>query len=111
MIINLLPACTASPEDRLSKKEQILGTWYLSEWDNLYHKLYFQDSTHLAIDTRLDTMFFYQYELKNDTLFLFGKKGERITFNLIRKLSPDSLIFESLLDKADIQRYSREGKE
>jgi hypothetical protein len=56
-------------------------------------------------------MFFYQYELKNDTLFLFGKKGERITFNLIRKLSPDSLIFESLLDKADIQRYSREGKE
>ena len=82
------------------------GTWYLNEWD-LYNRIYFQDSIHVALDSHIDTMYFYNYELKNDTLFLFDDHGRTITYSIILKLTEDSLVFAGLLDKPDIQRYSR----
>jgi hypothetical protein len=105
-VINLT-SCLPPNDDKQANAEKLLGTWYLNEQD-LYNKIYFQDSMHLALDTHLDTMFFFTYQLKNDTLLLFDKKGKLHNYNIIQKLTADSLIFKNLLDKEDIQRYSRQ---
>ncbi|MCU0445961.1 MAG: hypothetical protein MUE85_13710 [Microscillaceae bacterium] len=102
-------ACLPPTDHQTPQAQKLLGTWYLNEND-LYNKIYFQDSSHVAFDTHLDTMFFYTYRLQNDTLLLFDKKGQLHNYNIIQKLSVDSLIFNNLLDKEGIQRYSRQEK-
>jgi hypothetical protein len=104
-LINLM-SCLPPTDYTQTRTEKLLGTWYLNEQD-LYNKIYVQDSMHIAFDTHLDTMFFYTYQLKNDTLLLFDKKGKLHNYNIIQKLTPDSLIFKNLLDKDGVQRYSR----
>ncbi len=89
---------------------QLEGAWYLNQ-PGLYHTIYFQDSTHLALDTHIDTIFFFSYQIHSDTLFLYGEYETFINYNIIQKLTRDSLIFENLLDKEGIQRYAREKQE
>lgn len=107
-------ACRHTPSEHQQgkvpfSKSQLIGTWYLNEWD-LYRIIYIQDSMHLVIDNHIDTLFFYDYALKNDTLVLMGKYGTIVNYNKILKLTSDSLIFENFLDKAGVQRYSRKAK-
>ena len=84
----------------------LLGTWYAQE-KGLYHTLYIQDSTHIGLDTHIDTTFFYRYSLVGDSLAFYKRNGELINYNRILQISPDTLVFESILDRAEILRYSR----
>ncbi len=107
-------ACQRTSQERQQakitfSKSQLIGTWYLNQWD-LYKTLYIQDSMHMVIDNHIDTLFFYEYDLKNDTLVLMEKYGKVVNYNKILQLNSDSLIFENFLDKAGIQRYSRKAK-
>ena len=109
LIIGIIYACRpvskSEPEEILGL-DLLEGTWYLNK-EELYRRILFQDSTHLALDTHIDTMFFYTYSLEGDTLCLYDDYGELINHNIILKLDKDSLIFANLLDKVGIQRYSR----
>lgn len=84
----------------------LLGTWYARE-KGLYHTLYVQDSTHIGLDTHIDTTFFYKYELIGDSVAFYKANGELINYNRILHMTADTLIFESILDRAEILRYSR----
>ncbi|GAB4395798.1 MAG: hypothetical protein OHK0053_06590 [Microscillaceae bacterium] len=84
----------------------LIGTWQSGESD-LYHTLYFQDSLHLVLDSHLDTLFYYTYRLRGDSLWLYREYGRPLTYCLILKLSPDSLVFAQLLDRAGPIRYGR----
>lgn len=101
-------ACSPITKQKDKQVEQIFleGTWYLNA-EELYHKIYFQDSIHIGLDTHIDTIFFYTYKLQGDTLSLYDDYGDLVNHNIILKLSRDSLIFENLLDKVGVQRYVR----
>ncbi|TAE19088.1 MAG: hypothetical protein EAZ95_02625 [Bacteroidetes bacterium] len=102
----LFLAC--SPPQRSSDRrlDMIHGTWYASH-KGLYHTLYFQDSTHIGLDTHIDTTFFYDYKIIGDSLALYKPHGELLNYNPILKLTPDTLVFEYLLDRGKIACYSR----
>jgi hypothetical protein len=112
-LVGLLSLYACLPADSQQQKDfkpaQLEGTWYLNRAD-LYHTLHFQDSANVALDSHIDTMFFYQYRLHKDTMFLYEKDGKPINYNIILKLTTDSLVFENLLDNAGIQRYSKVKK-
>ncbi len=100
----------ALPAVAAIKSDELIGTWYSNEWD-LYHTIYVQDSTHLVIENHIDTLFFYDYALRRDTLFIYKKYGQLVSYHPILRLTKDSLIFDGFLDKPAIQRYSRTKKE
>ena len=105
-------SCTLPKENKnnaVDLKNKIIGTWYLNEWD-LYNKIYVQDSTHIIFDNHIDTLYVFTYQIKGDTLFLYKRHGELVNYNIIQKLTNDSLVFENLLDKQGIQKYSRVEK-
>ncbi len=109
-----LNACKRPSPDRQQvkitfPKSQLIGTWHLNEWD-LYRILYIQDSTHIVIDNHIDTLFYYEYDLRHDTLVLMEKHEKIVNYNKILKLTSDSLVFGNFLDKEGIQRYSRKAK-
>jgi len=85
------------------------GTWFAKKHD-LYHTIYIQDSTHIGLDTHIDTVFFYEYKLIGDSLALYKPHGELVNYNRILQLTPDTLVFETLLDKAEIIGYSRKRR-
>lgn len=84
----------------------LLGTWYAKDY-NLYHTLYVQDSAHIGLDTHIDTLFFYEYRLLGDCLALYKPHGELVNYNRILQLTPDTLVFDALLDRGEIIGYSR----
>ena len=99
-------ACMPSQNRSETRSDMLLGTWYAKDV-NLYHTLYVQDSTHIGLDTHIDTTFFYAYKLVGDSLALYKPHGELLNYNHILQLTTDTLVFESLLDRAEILGYSR----
>lgn len=93
-------------EEAALDRNLIIGTWKRAEWD-LYHTLYFQDSIHIGLDTHIDTIFFLEYEIKKNELLLYDKNQQLIKSQKILKLSSDSLVLESLLDKPQRMAYAR----
>ena len=101
-------ACTPSKKD--TNHGKIVGTWYANE-ANLYHTLYFQDSLHLALDTHIDTTFFYEYHFIGDSALAICKKyAQVISRHKILKLDQDSLVLQGLLDRGDTLRYGKARK-
>jgi hypothetical protein len=86
-------------------KSKLTGTWYLSENKINYPSLTFHK--HYAVLTsRGDTVYNYKYFLQGNDLVLvdmFDKKFK----NAIVALDADSLIFETLLENKEVQRYYR----
>lgn len=103
-------ACT--PEPPLNKQQARLGmfggTWYSRE-KGLYHTLYVQDSSHIGLDTHMDTVLFFAYKIVGDSLALYHKHGKLINYNRILKLTDDTLVFESLLDRGEPLGYSKKA--
>jgi hypothetical protein len=105
--LSLFLSCySATSSNRYTDLQLLQGTWYGEEKD-LYHTIYFQDSTHIVLDSHIDTLFNYEYKLVGSSLYLYKAHGELLNSNRILKLTSDSLIFENLIDKEGIQRYAR----
>lgn len=98
--------CKLPDPQELNRKPKLLGTWKANH-DGLYHTLYVQDSIHIALDTHLDTVFFFEYQKHGDSLLLKRSHGRPLAGHRILKLDWDSLILDGLLDRAGIQRYRR----
>ncbi len=101
-------ACTPRTDKGQARKNMLIGTWY-AEKKGLYHTLYVQDTAHIGLDTHIDTTLFYEYRLLGDSLALYKPHGELINYNKILQLTPDTLVFESLLDRAEVLGYSKKS--
>lgn len=106
LMTGLLFSCSPPQNQRTNRLEMLAGTWYAKDY-NLYHTIYVQDSTHIALDTHIDTTFFYEYKLLGDTLALYKPHGELVNHNRILLLTADTLVLEALLDRDEILAYSR----
>jgi hypothetical protein len=105
LVLGLL-ACLPPRNPRNLRLEMLQGTWYAPK-KGLYHTIYVQDSTHIAFDTHIDTVFFYEYKIEGDSLALYKPHGEFVNHNRILLLSYDSLVFDNLLDTGDRLYYTR----
>lgn len=104
--LSALEGCKLPSPEELNRKPELRGTWEAPH-HGLYHTLYVQDSIHIAVDTHLDTVFFYEYLHTGDTLQLLRSHGRHLATHRILKLDWDSLILDGLLDRPGIQRYRR----
>lgn len=89
--------------------DDIKGKWYLNKW-TMYHTLSFANTT-VFVDNHIDSVFYSNYSLNNDTLIL--KENDRtIRYkNRIIAISKDTLIIKSLGIGADTLHYSRTKRE
>ena len=87
----------------------IQGKWYLNKW-TMYHTLSFEDTT-VFVDNHIDSVFYSNYSLHNDTLIL-QDNDRTITYrNKIIALTKDTLIIRSFGSGADTLGYSRTKRE
>jgi len=100
-----LISCTHAEKTEKIQADKIAGSWYLNQWD-LYNKLYFDKDSIAVFDSHIDTLYRFIYEVKLNDLILRDANGN-ISHNTILELKSDTLIFKNLLDKKNIQRYSR----
>ncbi|MBA4260084.1 MAG: hypothetical protein C0446_13045 [Chitinophaga sp.] len=83
--------------------DDIKGKWYLNKW-TMYLTLSFADTT-VFVDNHIDSVFYSNYSLHNDTLIL--KDNDRtITYkNRIIAISNHTLIIKSFWNGADTLRH------
>ena len=89
--------------------DDIKGKWYLNRW-TMYHTLSFSDST-VFVDNHIDSVFYSNYSLKNDTLILQDNDLKTNYKNRIIAITKDTLIIRSFGNSADILGYSRTKRE
>ena len=89
--------------------EDIKGNWYLNKW-TMYHTLKFSDTT-LFVDNHIDSVFYCNYSLHNDTLILRDNVSTVTYIEKIIALTKDTLIIKSFGKKQDILGYSRTKRE
>ena len=89
--------------------DDIKGKWYLNKW-TMYHTLSFADTT-VFVDNHIDSVFYSNYSLHNDTLVL-QDNDLRIKYkNKIIAITKDTLIIRSFGNGADTLGYSRTKRE
>ncbi len=89
--------------------DDIKGKWYLNKW-TMYHTLSFEDTT-VFVDNHIDSVFYSNYTLRNDTLVL-QDNDLKITYkNKIIATTKDTLIIRSFGNGADTLGYSRTKRE
>ena len=99
--------------DNINKHKSVIdyikGKWYLNKW-TMYHTLSFADTT-VFVDNHIDSVFYSNYYLHKDTLFLKDNDRTIRYKNRIIAISKDTLIIKSFGNGADTLRYSRTKRE
>jgi hypothetical protein len=89
--------------------DDIKGEWYLNKW-TMYHTLSFSDTT-IFVDNHIDSVFYSNYSLHNDTLILQDNDLKIKYKNRIIAITKDTLIIRSFGNGADTLGYSRTKRE
>ena len=89
--------------------DDIKGEWYLNKW-TMYHTLSFADTT-VFVDNHIDSVFYSNYSLHNDTLVLQDNDLKIKYKNKIIAITKDTLIIRSFGNSADTLGYSRTKRE
>ena len=89
--------------------DDIKGEWYLNKW-TMYHTLSFADTT-VFVDNHIDSVFYSNYSLHNDTLVLQDNELKIRYKNKIIAITKDTLIIRSFGNGADTLGYSRTKRE
>lgn len=89
--------------------DDIKGEWYLNKW-TMYHTLFFSDTT-VFVDNHIDSVFYSNYSLHNDTLILKNNDLKLNYKNRIIAITKDTLIIKSFGNGADTLGYSRTKRE
>jgi len=89
--------------------DDIKGEWYLNKW-TMYHTLSFADTT-VFVDNHIDSVFYSNYSLHNDTLVLQDNDLKIKYKNKIIAITKDTLIIKSFGNGADTSGYSRTKRE
>src|SRR4051812_16778817 len=108
VLLFLVIACNG--QKSLKYDSLIAGSWCLIKEPGLaqlnYGGIKVRPNVGIKLTSRADTIYNYGYKIKNDTLQIIRGINDTVN-NPIIKLTPDSLILKSLLEKHSIQRYYR----
>jgi hypothetical protein len=96
-------------ETRPISSDDIKGEWYLNKW-TMYHSLEFRDKT-LFVDNHIDSVFYSNYSLQNDTLILRDNDSTIKYKNKIIAITKDTLVIKSFGSGTDTLGYSRTRRE
>jgi hypothetical protein len=112
--INLVSKYWKIPKEQFcaTKKittEDIKGNWYLNKW-TMYHTLKFDEKT-LFVDNHIDSVFYSNYSLYNDTLLLQDNYSKIKYKNKIIAITRDTLVIRSFGNGTDTLGYSRTKRE
>ena len=92
----------------------IHGQWRVVEKKELaevnYGHLEFESDGVIVLSTAVDTLYSYNYRVERGKLFIFRAANNDTVECRILKISCDSLILSSLLEKNEVQRYYRSDK-
>ena len=86
--------------------EKITGCWKLTTNEINYPELEFSDTAYCVFGSRGDTIYYFSYSLKADTLVLIDDDG-KVTNNLIETLNDSELVFKNLIIHSEKQEYIR----
>jgi len=84
-----------------------VGKWELDNYQINYPELIFKDDLTAIFRSRGDTVYYYSYLLKTDTLFLIDIDNQ-VNQCKIKVLNDRELIFDNLLEHNKKQIYKRE---
>ncbi len=91
-------------------KPDIIGGWCLVETKTLneinYESIFFDKDGGMTLSTRADTIYFFSYSVNNSTLVI-NREDRSVSLCGIEKMTADSLILSSLLEKKAVQKYYR----
>lgn len=112
--INLVSKYWKIPKEQFcaTKKittEDIKGNWYLNKW-TMYHTLMFGEKV-LLVDNHIDSVFYSNYSLHNDTLVLQDSDSTIRYKNKIIAITKDTLVIRSFRNSTVILGYSRTKRE
>jgi len=112
--INLVTKYWGIPKEQFCATKQITtddikGNWYLNKW-TMYHTLKFSDTT-LFVDNHIDSVFYSNYSIHNDTLILRDNNLTVTYKEKIIALTQDTLIIKSFGNKQEFLGYSRTKRE
>ncbi len=86
--------------------KDIIGNWVLVVKQVNYPSLVFNTDSTAIFNSMGDTLYRYKYYVDKTELVLKDING-KVTRDKILKLDRDSLIFETLADNKQVQRYKR----
>jgi hypothetical protein len=100
-----LVCCTENRNNHF-QQQQILGEWVLQDAGQInYPALAFNDIKAI-LHSRGDTIYYYDYRIRGDTLELDDIHGETHK-NRIKTLTQEELVFDNLLEHSTPQVYKR----
>jgi len=86
--------------------DKIIGKWCASSNEGNYPSLTFKENGYAVFDSKIDTIYFFAYTLKENYLTILPL-NEPDNRNRVLKLTNDTLILESLLENKYVQVFSR----
>lgn len=102
LMIVLFTQCAENKSNHF-EQPQILGEWRLNTDQINYPLLRFDIDSSAVFSSRGDTIYYYIYYIKGDTLMLNNAYGGRI-----KTLTKEDLVFYDLLENGDEQVYAKE---
>jgi hypothetical protein len=92
-------------------QSKIVGKWCLVQRNTIneinYGQIQFDGNEIITLFSRTDTLYSYKYKLQNKVLLIIRSANNDTIRNPILKLTSDSLIFSSLIEKTSLQTYHR----
>jgi len=102
----VLYSCKSTTVHKENFTQPIKGDWTLITTPPTinYPSIAFKDSNSAVFSSFGDTVYYFNYNLRDKDLILTDEKN-RVSHNVIIKLTKDSLIFKSLLEHTTQQVY------
>ena len=92
----------------------IQGDWCLVNMGQInelnYGSIRFDNNGAITLSTLADTIYSYEYRVSDKTLLIFSDSKNDTCRSIILKLTSDSLVLSSLLEKKSKQTYYRCSK-
>lgn len=105
IIALLLNQCTSQNKECFDSSK-LIGKWELDNYQVNYPELIFRNDFTAIFKSRGDTIYYYSYLIKTDTLFLIDIDN-KINQCKIKVLNDRELVFDNLLEHNKRQIYRR----
>ena len=106
LLIPLVSGCYS--QKKFDQAKLIQKSWCLVQGSGLdeinYGKIILDNNWQIELTSRADTIYFYRYKIEKGALVII-RAPDDIVRNPILKLTSDTLILASLLEKKSIQTY------
>ncbi len=111
LIFVLLTVSCQVTKHSLISQQTIEGDWCLIKKNNIneinYGQIYFDSNGVITLFSRADTLYSYKYKIDQKNLLIIRYANNDTIRSHILKLTTDSLILSSLIEKEGLQVYYR----